>query len=70
MATLHVTKPGNGPAPVKGQTPPAASKSNSPAAMPAGHVCTDACTHDGASKGKPAAAFATVGTAPPQKGGQ
>jgi hypothetical protein len=60
MATLHLTKPGNGAAPVKGQNP---------AATPAGHVCTDACTHDGAVKSKPSPTAAKVGTTPPNKGG-
>jgi hypothetical protein len=60
MATLHVTKPGNGAAPVKGQNP---------AATPGGHVCTDACTHGGAAKAKPEPTAAKAGSTPPLKGG-
>lgn len=61
MATLH--------APVKGQNPAATSKPNSPNAMPAGHVCTDACTHDGAVKAKQAPTAAPLGTTAPHKAG-
>ncbi len=61
MSTLHVNKPGNGAAPVKGQQPVAAPKSRMPDAPPGGHVCTDACTHEGAVKGKPAPTTAKVG---------
>jgi hypothetical protein len=64
MSTLHVNNAGNGAAAVKGQQQVKdqhpAPKSDTPDSKPGGHVCTNACTHDGAVKGKPAPTAAKV----------
>jgi len=51
--------------PKHGAAPSAASKAgNQSGALPGDHVCTDACTHEGATKGKSTTTSAPHGAKP------